>query len=104
MINLLWNTSENYKPKYPIVLEVGEIKEYDFNDCANHIFHIFTTLQLCGLVYESPYFSPEDVLEVIQNLVDDIDLNSDELQISEFKHIRVEFRDEMLVLEFFVGV
>lgn len=104
MIHLLCPSSGAYKPRTPITLEVGEVKEYDFSDAADQIYSILSVLQLCDLIKEVPHGAPEDVFDTIQELVEDIDLGSDELQISESKHIRVEFRDEMLVLEVYVGV
>ena len=104
MIHLLWPSSDKGKPKDPITLEVGEIQDYGFGDSADQIYSILSILQLCDLVEKVPYRSSEEVLEMIQNLIDDIDLGSDELQISESKHIRVEFRDDMLALEVYVGV
>ncbi len=104
MIHLLWPSTQNYGPRDPITLEVGEIEEYDFSDAAEQIYSILSVLQLCDLIEEVPYGSSEEVFDKIYELVDDIDLGSDELQISESKHIRVEFRDEMLALEVYVGV
>lgn len=104
MIHLLWPSSGAHEPRTPITLEIGEIKEYDFSEAADQIYSILSVLQLCDLIKEVPYGEPEDVFDKIQELVDDIDFGSDELQISESKHIRVEFRDEMLALEVYVGV
>lgn len=88
----------------PVTLEIGEIGEYDFNDTANQIYSILSILQMCDLIREIPYISAFEVFDRIHDLIDDIDLGSDELQISESKHIRVEFRDEMLSVEVYVGV
>lgn len=104
MIHLLWPSGDTYKPRNPITLEVGEVEEYDFSDAADQIYRILSVLQLCDLIGEVPYRESKDVFDAIQVLVDDIDLGNDELQISESKHIRVEFRDEMLALEVYVGV
>ena len=100
----LFPSGDKHKPRSPITLEIGEVREYDFSDAADQIYHILSVLQLCDLISEMPYAEPENVFDAIHDLVDDIDLGSDELQISEFRHIRVEFRDEMLALEVFVGV
>ena len=51
-----------------------------------------------------PYESPEEVHDLLRALIDDIDFGSDEIQISEHKNIRVEFRDELLAIEAYVGV
>lgn len=104
MIHLLWPSNNNHEPREPVTLEVGEIEEYDFSDAAEQIYCILSVLQLCDLIKEVPYRSSEEVSDKIHELVGDIDLGSDELQISESKHIRVEFRDEMLALEVYVGV
>jgi len=104
MINLIWPSSNRYEPKSPVTLSLDEIEEYDFSDAAEQIFDILSVLELCKLLPEIPYESSSDVYDVIQNLVDDIDLGSDEVQISEFRYIRVEFRDEMLAVEAYVGV
>ncbi len=93
----LFPSGDKHKPRSPITLEIGEVREYDFSDAADQIYHILSVLQM-------PYAASENVFDAIHDLVDDIDLGSDELQISEFRHIRVEFRDEMLALEVFVGV
>lgn len=103
MIHLLWPSS-NYEPREPVTLEVGEIHDYDFSDAAEQIYCILSVLRLCDLIEEISYRSSEEVLDKIYELVDDIDIGSDELQISESKHIRVEFRDELLALEVYVGV
>lgn len=104
MIHLLWASGERNEPRNPITLEIGEIEEYDFSDAANQIYCILSVLQLCDLIPEVPYKDSVEVFDAIRNLVDDIDLGSNELQISESKYIRVEFRDEMLALEAYVGV
>lgn len=104
MIHLLWPSSDNYEPKDPITLEVGEIEDYDFSDAADQIYSILSVLQLCDLISEMPFTDPVDVFDKIRDLIDDIDLGSSDLQISESKHIRVEFRDDMLALEVYVGV
>lgn len=104
MIHLLWPSGDRHEPRNPITLAVGEIEEYDFSDAADQMYRILSVLQLCDLIPEVPYKDSGEVLDAIQNLVDDIDLGSDELQISESKYIRVEFRDEMLALEVYVGV
>lgn len=104
MIHLLWPSGDKHEPRKPITLEIGEVAGYDFSEAADQIYRILSVLQLCDLIREVPYKEPEDVFDAIQNLVDDIDLGSEELQISESKYIRVEFRDEMLALEVYVGV
>lgn len=104
MIHLLWPSNNRYKPREPITLLIGEVEEYDFSDAADQVYRILSVLQLCDLIKEVPYSSSEDVFDAIQNLVDDIDLSCEELQISESKHIRIEFRDEMLAIEVYVGV
>lgn len=104
MIHLLWSSANTHKPKIPVTLEIGEIEEYDFSDAAEQIYSILSILQLCDLIDGVPYGSSEEVFDRIHDLVDDIDFGSDELQISESKHIRVEFRDELLSLEVYVGV
>lgn len=104
MIHLLWPSGDRNEPRSPVTLAVDEVEEYDFSGAAEQIYRILSVLQLCNLIPEVPYSESVEVFDAIQNLVDDIDLGSDELQISESKYIRVEFRDEMLALEVYVGV
>jgi len=93
MIHLILPPDFN-APKSPITLQVCEVQNYDFSKSAEQIFAILHVLQMCHLIRENPYASPNEVIQVIQMIVDDIDLGSDELQISEFRHIRVEFNVE----------
>jgi len=104
MIQLLWPSSDKHAPRNPITLLPGEVEKYDFSEAAEQIYCILSVLKLCDLIEKVPYKTSEDVCAAIQDLVDDINLGSHELQISEYRHIRVEFRDEMLSLEVFVGV
>jgi hypothetical protein len=104
MIHLLWPSTSNYKPKPPVTLEIGEIEEYDFSDAADQIYRILSVLFLCDLITKMYHDGPEDVFDTINGLINDIDLGSDDLQISEFKNVRIEFRDELLSLEVYVGV
>ena len=103
MIHLILPCDSN-APKTPITLETREVEDYDFSESAEQIFAILYALEVCDLIEENPYASPNECITMIQILVDDIDLGSEELQISESKFIRVEFRDDMLSLEVFVGV
>lgn len=104
MIHFLWPSSDKYEPRSPVTLLIGEIEDYDFSDAADQIYRILSVLQLCSLIDVVPYRSSEDVFDAIHRLVNDIDFGFDELQISESNFIRVEFRDEMLSLEVYVGV
>lgn len=104
MIHLILPSCEELRPKLPITLHTGEVEDYDFLESAQQIYHILQMLQSCNLIIGCPYNSVEEVDHGVQMLVDDIDLGSDELQISEYRHIRVEYREDMLSLEVFVGV
>ncbi len=104
MIYLLWPSGDSHKPRKPVTLEVGEVAEYDFSEAADQIYRILSVLLLCDLIPEVPYKGSIEVFGAIVDLLEDIDLGNDELQISELKYIRVEFRDEMLALEVYVGV
>lgn len=104
MIHLILPPTEELFPRKPITLYTGEIEDYDFSESAQQIYQILKVLYSCNLINESPYGSSEEVIDGIQILVDDMDLGSDEPQISEHKHIRVEYRDDMLTVEIFVGV
>jgi len=95
---------EKYSPSVPIALEIGEINDWDFSGSADQIFRILTVMDLANLIDRNPFSSTKEVKATIFNLIKDIDLNSDELQISEQKYIRIEFRDELLSLEVFLGV
>ncbi len=99
----LWNNSEKYTRCRPVTLQIGEVADYDFLQCAEQAFKVLDILDSCKLI-DCPYFSPEEVLVVIQDLVDEIDLGSDDFQVNEYRHIRVEFRDELLSVEVFIGV
>ena len=103
-IQHIWPVTEQYSPVRPIILQVGEIEEWDFSDSANQIYYILTVLDSVNLIKNNPFQSPEEVKVTVSRVVNDIDLESDVLQISESKHIRVEFRDELLSIEVFVGV
>lgn len=103
MIHLILPPDFN-APKSPVTLQICEVENYDFSESSEQIYAILYALHICHLIKELPYASPNEVLHAIQTVVDDIDLGSDELQISEFRYIRVEFRDQMLSLEVFVGV
>jgi hypothetical protein len=104
MIYLLFPHTQELSPRKPITLHTGEIEDYDFTDCSKHIYAILQMLQSCNLINECPYTSFEEVHHCVRMLVDDIDLGSDDVQISEYKYIRVEYRDDLLSLEVFVGV
>lgn len=104
MIHLLWPSTNNLNPRKPITLLAGEVEEYDFTDSAEQIYCILSVLHLCNLISRVPYKSADEVLEMVHALLEDIDFESDELQISEASHIRFEYRDEMLSLELYVGV
>ncbi len=103
-IEHIWPITEEYTPSRPITLEVGEINDCDFSNSANQIYRILTILDLANLIEQNPFRSSMEVKAAIFNLISDIDLGSEFLQISENKHIRVEFRDELLSIEVFVGV
>lgn len=104
MICLIWPNSDRYVPCKPITLEIGEVEDFDFSESAGHIFRILQVLELSNLIEKVPYANPVEIIYVIQELLYDIDFTSDKLQISETKHVRIEFRDEMLSLEVYVGV
>lgn len=103
-IEHIWPIIKEYSPVRPITLQVGEINDYDFSESASQIYRILTMLDLANLIKKNPFRSARGVKAVIFTLINDIDLGSDELQISEKRHIRVEFRDELLSVEVFVGV
>lgn len=103
MINFLWKSSDNIRHHRPLTLQIGEIDGYDFSDAAKYIFQVLQLLETCRLIISNPYKNYVEVLHNIHNLIGDIDINNDELQITERKHVRVEFRDELLVVEMFVG-
>lgn len=92
------------RPVIPITLEPGEVEEYDFVSSAQQILQILNVLQLTGLIKESKHNTVDDVLDTIEELINDINIDSDDLQISESKHVRIEYRDELLSLEVFIGV
>lgn len=104
MISLIWPSTSSYEPKDPVTLTAEEIEDYDFSDIADQIYSILLVLELCNLISEIPYESSADVYDVIQNTIEDIDFDLDEMQISEYKYIRVQFKDGMLEIEAFVGV
>ncbi len=103
MIYLIFPSDLNV-PKKPTTLQASEVENYDFSESAEQIFIVLHVLQMSHLIKENPYESPSRVMHVIQMLVDDIDLGLDKLQISEYKFIRVEFRDQLLSLEVFMGI
>lgn len=103
-IEHIWPVLEEYSPSRPITLEIGEIKDWDFSDSADQIYRILTVLDLANLIKKNPFRSSKDVKATIFNLLNDINFGSELLQISEIKHIRAEFRDELLSIEVFVGV
>jgi hypothetical protein len=104
MAYLICPANDLYVPINPITLEIGEVEDYDFVDSAAQIYKILDVLKLSNLISRVPYDSPEEVVVIINSLLNDIDFSSEELQISENKHIRIEFRDELLSLEVYVGV
>lgn len=104
MIGMLLPSVEG-SPSKPITLEIGDVKNYNFTTSALQILQILGVLEATKLIKKTPTIKTiDDVLLIIQELIDDIDLGSDELQISELKHIRIEYRDELLSLEVFIGV
>ena len=88
----------------PITLAVGEIEDYDFTVSALQILQILGVLQALKLIKDGPLSTVEDVIRLIELLINDIDLESDEPQTSERHYVRVEYREEMLSLEVFIGV
>ena len=104
MIGAVYPKLDTFEHLPPITLQIGEVEGYDFMPSAIQIFTILSILEACHLIKENPYDLIDEVLLVIKNLLRDIDLGLDGLQISECKHLRVEFRDEMLSLEVYIGV
>lgn len=104
MIELVWPSTSRYYPQRPATLEIGEIDDYDFAECAQQVFRVLHVLEICGLIHRNPYHSTDEALDMMLRLIDDIDTENDELQISEKNHIRVEFRDELLSIEVYIGV
>ncbi len=88
----------------PTTLPVGEIEGYDFTVSALHILQILGVLEITKIIRKVPFDAIEDVLFVIEELIEGIDFDSDEFQTNEKRHIRVEYHEEMLSLEVFVGV
>ena len=103
MIKLLVPGSK-FSPKIPVVIMSHELLTYDFSAMADHIFNVASTLNHAGFFPEMPYRDSLDVLRIIGRLLQDIDPNIIDHQISEMKHIRLEYIDEMLSVEFFIGV
>ena len=104
MIYLLFPSGEKLNPRKPITLHAGEVEGYDFSESAKQIYQILQVLHSSNLIADCPYVSADEIVHAIQTLGDDIDLGSDELQISEYRHLRIEYRDEMMSIELFVGV
>jgi hypothetical protein len=104
MISHLWPSPRSFKPIAPITLEIGEVESFDFSLSAIQIYSILQILESCNLIKECHYKSVKEVILTIHKLLLDIDFDNDELQISEYRNIRIEFRDEMLSLEVYVGV
>ena len=103
-IEHIWPIVKDYTPSSPITLQIGEIEDWDFSESANQIYCILTVLDAANLIDKNPFKSSRGVEITILVLIDDIDFGSELLQISESKHIRIEFRDELLSVEVFVGV
>lgn len=82
---------------------VYELSTFDFSEIAQHIFNIATVLSTAGILRSMPYKDTKDVLKIIKKLLQDIDPNLVDHQITELKHIRMEYLDEMLSVEFFIG-
>ena len=105
MSYLIYPPTEKFRPKSQITLEIGEIEDFDFTECSKQIFNILQVLEACNLIEKNPHENPIDVLDTIDEMItNDLNFGSDELQITEYKHIRIEFRDELFSLEVFVGV
>jgi len=104
MIHFLWPSFSKDHRHPPCTLEIGDIEDFDFSECAKQIYKILNTLEVCGLINKCPHNNENDIFLVIKKLLNDIDFEDDKLQISEYKHIRIEFRDELVSLEVFVGV
>lgn len=104
MIYHLWASTKTFRPKAPITLEIGDIENFDFSSSAVQIYSILQILESCNLIHECHYKSVKEVLLTIHKLLNDIDISSDELQISEYRNIRLEFRDELLSVEVYIGV
>ncbi len=93
-----------YNPLPPVSIFPGEIEGYDFVRTAEQAFYALQTLHAVNLLYSNPYDGPEDVIAVIRRLIDDIDLGSELHQTSECKHLRIEYQDELLTIEVFLGI
>lgn len=103
MIYLLVPLKEN-KPQSPVTLEIGEIEGFNFGPSANYAYNIIHTLFACDLIKKMPYHSPVSVESTIQELIKDLDLGDNSLQINQKRCIRVQFEDELLSVEVFIGV
>lgn len=103
-IQIVCPSSERYSPRLPVTLQVGDVENFDFTPASIYMFCILNVLESVNLIGKNPYSSADEIGIAIRNVIDDIDLGNDELQISEHKHIRAEFRDELLALELYIGV
>ncbi len=103
-IQIVCPSSQTYSPRSPVTLQVGDVENFDFTPTSIHIFRILNVLELVNLIEKNPYSSSDEICIAIRNVIDDIDLGRDELQISEYKHIRAEFQDELLALDLYIGV
>ena len=101
MIKLLAPT---HKFKSPVIVLAHEASSYDFSDCAKQIYGITSTLFGAGLLDRKPYKTYQEVLKTIGRLLSDIDFNNTDHQISELKYVRLELFEDMLSIEFFLGV
>ncbi len=97
-------TPSQCKPKQPITLCIGELEDYDFSRCCKQIYDVLITLNDANILSSMPYASELEVLEVVLELIDDIDIDVSDWQSTEKSHIRVEFRDELITVEVFLGV
>jgi hypothetical protein len=87
-----------------VLLTPDEVQDYDFTKAAEQIFNMLQVLHSANLLAECSHNSVESVLLTIKLLVADIDLDSDDEQESEYKHVRVSYKDEKLFVDLYVGV
>ena len=95
---------ERFHPKEAVTIIDGEWEDYDFDPCAKQIFKVLSVLSASNLIKGMPYDSPDEIVEVIVELLFDIDFDDIAFQQSEKRHIRLEYQDRLMSVEVFLGV